>query len=286
MLWPNIIDEMMTRPTCVLAPDFSLAPNGLFWALGLAKTTSVWLAQSHWAIIDDEGFYARDRRLVEHFTHLRDGDSAIRLWSRGLKEWREAREQMGLESRPGLFWPGDGRSDSVVPKDGDPTLIDRLSALATGLDSRTNRVTRDGIASGDALADCARDTLALAAALASPSPIVLTLSPDEERSRMPGLAARLGAADIPCLKLDDGTVRDALSQRLLPALIASGVIVPALHERIRVAALLIVTPRAFLANAAGSETEPGTDPLAWNAPTGDLETRLWDDAAAIWWEPL
>jgi hypothetical protein len=258
----------------------------LFWALGLAKITSVWLAQSHWAIIDDESFYTRDQRLVEHFTRLRDADQAVRLWSRGLKEWREARERMGLESRPGLFWPGDGRSDSVVPKNGDVTFIDRLSALATGLDGRTTRVMRGGIVAGDALADCARDTLALAAALSSPSPIVLTVSSDDAHGRMPGLAARLKTADIPCVKLDDGVVHDTLRQRLLPALIASGVIVPAVHDRIRVHALIVVTPHAFLTNPAGSETETGTDPLAWNESASDLEMRLWDDAAAIWWEPL
>jgi hypothetical protein len=63
------------------------------------------------------------------------------------------------------------------------------------------------------------------------------------------------------------------------------VAVPAIHGRVRIIAFLMVTPRAFLARAPDLETEPA-DPLAWNENGGEFETRLWDDAAAVWWEPL
>ena len=51
-------------------------------------------------------------------------------------EWRQARDEFGLESFPDLFWPGDGRAEFVVPKDNDRCVIDRFHVLAAGIDGR------------------------------------------------------------------------------------------------------------------------------------------------------
>src|SRR5262245_38972664 len=269
------------RPTCVLAPELSAAPNGLFWALGLARSADTWLAQSHWTLIDDAAYYARDCTLAQRLARFPEPNEAVRRWARSAQEWREARETLGLESRPGLFWPGDGRADSTVPKNGDVALIDRLSALAIGLEARTARSSRDGSVAGDVLGDCARDALALAAALGAANPIVLTRVNGGAESE-PSLAARLAAADVPCRPLREGAARDQLSALILPALLAAGFAVQAEHDELALAALVITAPHALMAR----ELEPNADPLAWNALGGEGEMRLWDDAAAIWWRPL
>jgi hypothetical protein len=288
MLWLQNREALASSPPCVLDVSFSLAPTGLHWVLELARHLPVWLAQCHWTIVEDEGFYARDARLLRRLTQQADSSIAGGILAGTARRWRETREQLSLETRPGIFWPGDGRADSVFPKDGDAGLADRLDLLAAGLDSRRGPPTRS-LAVVDAVADCARDTLALAAAMDGRRPIVLTILEPEEAT--PVLARELELRSIECWRLPDSSAIHAVRDPLMAAFLASGLAVPLLAKRLRLAALMIVAPRALVAPPAAIGQEELGDSLAWNEPAAEEEpdeepgaADPWVDACALWWE--
>ena len=276
------LEEVICKgPPCVLDVALSLAPAGLFWTLGLARAVPVWLPQFHWAVVDDHNFLA-DERLVTALAGRPDYAEACATFVRVRDEWRQARDDLGLESMPGLFWPGDGRGESVVPKDNDRTVVDRFHVLAAGLDARRSR-SASPENSTNTLADSARDVLALAVALGDRRAIVLT--PLGAGRAAPTLVDHLAAAGIACRELTERVLMEPLRNALVPALLASGLAVPLASDRFRLAALSVVAPGALGAAALATDIiSGGDDDLSLEAAADQGEAVLWDDAAAIWWE--
>lgn len=272
-------ETILQGPPCVMDVGLSLAPSGLYWALGLARMVPVWLPQCHWTIVDDKEFPA-DARLVAHLTGIADVNEANAILARVRSDWREARETLGLESFPGVFWPSDGRAESVVPKDGDSTLVDRLHALAAGLDSRTQDPQPP--AGANAMADCARDTLALAAALNERRPVVLV--PLGATDAPPPVIEHLERAGIACSKLTGSLFAEALAASLLPALLASGLAAPLATRRLRLAALFIAAPGALAAAKLAERLAESDDDLAWNPAPAGAEADLWVGASGFYSE--
>lgn len=269
-------------PPCILDVGLSLAPTGLYWTLALARILPVWLPQSHWSIVEDFSFFARDSRLLARLTggNVNDAGNVV---AGAVAMWREARDALGFESRPHLYWHEGGRAGSVVPKDGDAGLVERVDALAAGFDGRRGpgRGAVSPTGEPDALADCARDTAALAAALGGCHPLVL--SPIAADEVMPELARQLRAIGVTCARLDADTVLSAWQAPLLRALAASGLAVPLAAGQLRLAAIAVVAPRAGMLPPSGLNVAE-SDRLAWNDDGGAAEAALWDDASAIWWE--
>ncbi len=279
MLWLSAEQAKQKGPPCVLDVALSLAPAGLYWTLGLAQVIPVWLPQCHWAIVDDSAFLG-DERLVTRLAGVSDHDIASTTLARVRDDWRRAREDLALESLPGVFWPADGRFDSVVPKDNDGRVIDRFHILAAGLDDRRRLSPQETAGTANALADCARDTLALAVALGDRRSIVL--SPLQGSDAAPSLADHLASAGIDCRRLTNPTLLEALRAALLPSLFASGMAVPLGSGQLRLAGLSMTAPGALAAAPlAASMTE---DSLELDAIADEGEAALWNDATAIWWE--
>ena len=99
MLWVVPQEAVRTGLPCVLEVGLSLAPSGLYFALGLAREGPVWLPQCHWNIVDDKDFPV-DRELAKYLSGVPDFGEAIALLSRVRSDWRDAREKIGLESLP------------------------------------------------------------------------------------------------------------------------------------------------------------------------------------------
>ena len=270
-------------PPCVLDVGFSLAPSGLFWTLALARALPAWLPQSHWSIVEDPAFFLRDGRLL---ARLAGGDpaEAAEIVARTVAAWREARDALGFESTPRLFWHEGGRAGSVVPKDGDVGLVERVDALAAGFDGRRGPSRAATIETGapDALADCARDTASLAAALGGRPPLVL--SPLSASEAEPELARQLQEIGVASVRLDGPAVLAAWRVPLLEAFAASGLAVPLAAGRLRLAVLAVSAPRATILPLPGLGSLMEADRLAWNDDCGAAEATLWDDATAVWWE--
>jgi hypothetical protein len=279
MLWLPPEEFLPKGPPCVLDVALSLAPAGLYWTLGLARALPVWLPQFHWAIVDDHTF-ACDRQLVSSLVGGADYEEASGAFARIRDEWRQARDEFGLESFPGLFWPGDGRAESVVPKDNDRSVIDRFHVLAAGLDARRNGLRN----SPDVVnaADGARDVLALAVAVGDRRTIILT--PVAAGRATPALVEHLGSIGIACRELTDPVLVQSLRAAVVPALLASGLAIALACDQVRLAALSVVAPRSLTAAELAANLALSDDSFALDAGVDQGESALWDGAAAIWWE--
>ena len=287
MSWmsPPPLSLEAVRPACMLDVPLVLSPWGLACALQLARAARVWLAPTVWPIVDDARFYLMDERLVTRLTEHGGSDypnlEARRDQLRRVAaQWRQARDELGLDVCAGLFWPAERLGEAVVPKGGDPRLIDRLYALAAGLDGRRRARGGEPDARPDAFADCARDTLALAAAFGADRPIVLTTRPAD--GTPPELSGCLEASGGPCRRLEDVAALRMLRAAVAPVLIASGLIELAAAGALRLAALGLVVPGAAL--LAPRPLADEDDPLRWNAVATGEEAALWEDAAAIWYD--
>ena len=282
MLWVPPQEPSPKGPSCVIDVGLSLAPTGLYSVLGLARAVPVYLPQCHFAIVEDKEFPI-DEQLATYLAGAPDFADASAILARVRHDWREARDRIGFESYPNLYWPMDGRSDSVLPKDGDTSLIDRLHILAAGLDNRIEERSDGKLASADALSDCARDTLALAAAFRDRQPIILAPLPDDGGE--PLLAGHLAQCRNPVLasrplalhrggRIDAraGDARErARGPSRQPAPEARRVCSSSPRGR---------SPRALMAEHLGESD----DDLGWDPTSNGNEAALWDDATAVWWE--
>jgi hypothetical protein len=262
---------------CVLDIGLSLGPGGLHWTLALARIIPVWLPGAHWSIIEDPEYFARDTRLVGRLSGLGSNSSpsansrAREAFAAVVQEWREAREHLGLETREAVYWYHSGREGSVLPKDGDTCVVDRIEALAAGGDGR-----RNAGAAPDAISDGARDAVALAAALAAPHPFILApLYPGE---REPEAARYLTSIGIDCPQISEPGMLSMFRGPLLLAIARSGLAVPVASRRMRIAFVAVAVPRV------GSIALRRAEDFSWRPGVDEDETALWEDASAIWWE--
>jgi hypothetical protein len=264
---------------CVADVRLSLSTGGLFWVLGLARALPVWLVQTHWAIVEDS-FYLEQEKLVRWLAGLPASVSAESCRGAVLEtceSWRLAQRDWCLETHPNLYWSAERSLEAVLPKNGRRGLSELCDALAAGLDHRRGRPPE----TVDTLGDCARDTLALAAALDGPRPFVLTtLAPDEST---PAVVRSLDEADIPCRRLSAGAWTDRFDAALAPALIDTGLAAALASGTLRLAGLQVVAPRAHVPSVAASAEGEG-DRLAWNETQGGDDAGLWDGAVAVSWE--
>ena len=273
MLALPVRPPIAAETACVLDVGFSLRPTGLHWAVALAQALPVWLTLLHWSIVEDPEFFARDPRLLPWLTG-RSGAEAQTAFARTVEAWREAREDLGFESRPDLYWHGAGRAGSIVPKDGDIGLIDRVDALAAGFDGRRARNASEA----DVIVDSARDALALAAGLGARHTVILAVRGPADTAEPPLLVRELAAARIAATALRDARLVDAFQRPLLAALVASGLAVALVGGGLRLTVVAVVAPRS-------SQLRLGReDALAWEDTPGVEDAALWDDAAAVWWE--
>jgi hypothetical protein len=281
---------------CVIDVSLSLGPVGLPWTLALAGSLPVWLPQGHWALVDGAEGY-RSQAKVRSRLGGAASTAGGATFARAANEWKDARDSLNLEGSHNFYWLLGGWSGSVTPKEDDPLLIARHDALASGLDAlaapgpgpevlsgRGNLLDLAAIAAlggpggrqapPDILADCARDALAIAAALRGPPPMLLVaMRKDEER---PWLVDFLTRAHVRCERLTDGPWRDAMLRRLNPAILASGLAVAVASGQLRLGVMAVVAPRARCARVE--------EALEWNAAAAAAARAIWDDACAVWWE--
>jgi hypothetical protein len=256
---------------CVLDIGLSLGPGGLHWALALARIVPVWLPGAHWSIIEDPEYFARDSRLVARLSGLGSGPGAVEAFAAVVQEWREAREHLGLESVEAVYWYHGGREGSVLPKDGDTCVVDRIEALAAGGDGRRN----DG-AAPDAISDGARDAVALAAALTGPHPFIL--APLYSGEQEPEAARYLKSIGVDCPQISEPEMLSMFRGPLLLAMTGSGLAVPVASRRLRIAFVAVAAPRI------GSIALRRAEDLAWRPGADEDEAALWEGASAIWWK--
>jgi hypothetical protein len=270
----------------VIDGPLAFCRHGLVCIRHLAQVCRVWLSPALWTIAGDPGFCLAQDRLVSRLVGkpecpvnepMRDAVRDI------VEQWRRARDDGGLYTHEQIFWPADTELEAVVPKGSDGRLISRLDALAAGLDQRRQRQSRaeEGglvLASEvDVLADCHRDTLALAAALGDERPIILTTRISE--GVPPDLADYLAKCQVACEGIDDPMALRLLRDAIAPALVYAGLVELVATGAFRLAALRLFSTAAILPPSRVEDEED----LRWDAAESGAEAELWDQACAAWY---
>jgi hypothetical protein len=279
---PFDVNVSSRRRSCILDVPLALSPCGLLFTVRVAQELNVWLVRTLWHILDNTRFYLdhpdllvpASKRLVEVAT---DGADSV---PPTVGEWEQARlesDLLGLN----VFWAGDARHESLLPKGMDSHLVERFEQVAEELDLLwTDRGGES--TSYDPLKDCHRDAAALAMALAGYAPMVLTVRGDGATGTVdeaPPFCRYLEECGIPSTRVDGASpVREVKSN--LAGIFARTGAAELFWAGLDLAIVHLVAPHALVIGRSDDEEAIADDRsdldrnLPWHAYRG---------ATAWWW---
>lgn len=244
------------RWACVIDPVLAFAPEGPLAVRDLSRVLEVWVFRELWHILDNTLFYARG------------GGEAVFC---ALDQWERLRHEHALNDI-GLFWVGDGLSESFLPEHQSRCVVERFERLARALERRTDGARADTpleVAMRDAVAlTCALDRAFLLTAL--PERVGAALALDEALRRW-GLVSHEGDVAHPLLVLERDVLRRVAAEAGLARLCLTGVRLVVMH---------IVAPYAPYRTSIPITDESTADSFA--DPSGSFADP-WRGARAVWY---
>ena len=162
-------------PGIVIDATFALSPMGLLVTLALSQSAQVWLPRGLYTLLDNDAHYRLHPEHMGGETWLDSPDRAERLRAMALElePWRQAWLNGRLSSR--VNWIADVQYESALPDRAETGLLPRFESCCAALDARP--VAGGQVAQfSSPLDDCARDVVALAAALQPETTYILTIS--------------------------------------------------------------------------------------------------------------
>jgi hypothetical protein len=274
------------RLSCVIDAELALSRYGLLFVTRLAEELDVWLVRALWQLLDNTQFFlANPGDLLPSNEEDEPSRSLRRRECEALvdtlRQWEAARLQTDLAGLR-LFWAGDARCESMLPKDVDKGLVERFEVLAAELDDRTSSAP----ATHDLVQNCRRDTAALATALIRHRPIVFSICGRDGGSGTdaePGLCAFLRESGIDCRRVRAHPHATAIKRHLFEIFARSGAL-ELLWAGLQLAALHLIVPRAVVLPVEAEFDRRFADPLA--APLlGEAKPASWfSGASAYWWK--
>lgn len=165
-----------TQPQAfVVDAGFALSPMGLLVTLTLARNSAVWLPRGLLNLLDNDRLYCRDPAQMGGDWLPSDGrDALLAAMADELPAWQRAWHYGKLSAR--VHWIGDAHYESALADREDGALLQRFEHCAAALDARLLIAGKPSVSPLD---ECARDSVALAAAL-QPDPVFLLTLPDRE----------------------------------------------------------------------------------------------------------
>lgn len=159
----------------IVDAGFALSPMGLLVTLALARTSAVWLPRGLLNLLDNDRLYCREPAQMGGDLLPGDGrQELLAAMANELPAWQRAWHYGRLSAR--VHWIGDAHYESALANREDGGLLPRFEHCAAALDARLLAAGKTSIAPLD---ECARDAVALAAAL-QPDPVCLLTLSDEE----------------------------------------------------------------------------------------------------------
>lgn len=253
-------------PGIVIDATFALSPMGLLVAMVLSRSAHVWLPRGLYTLLDNDTHYRlQPEQMGGSWLSEETRSALLNDLAKELEPWRRAWQNGRLSSR--VHWIGDAQYESALPDREESGLLPRFESCCAALDARLG----DLVGLAGPLDECARDVVALSAALQPDSTYILTIAPSQ--NGVPPLCDYLDRFGFPIrrqpTRLSDWTGA-AFGPALAP-IAASG----------RDAAIVQIVAPVILAMPDGWDESD----WALEDPADSDETALddpWRNACALW----
>jgi hypothetical protein len=183
---------------CVIDPALALSQYGITLIKRLGNEMELWIGQELWHILENSSLYIQQPELITprglHATIAPRQKRKVleeTLWA--LREWEKFRQETDL-TRLNIFWIGDSRKESFIPKDRSLQILDRWELVASILDSQPDQIN----AQDYILPLAFRDVIALVTSLEDAFILTHQLSVNGDENAPPEICSAFEAWGIPC----------------------------------------------------------------------------------------
>lgn len=248
----------------VVDAAFALSPMGLPVTMALARGARAWLPRRMLTLLDNDRLYRRaPAQMGGGWLPGEEREALLAGMADELATWQRAWHYGRLAAR--VFFVGDAHYESVLAEREDSSLLPRFEHCAAALDAR---LALDGEAPTAPLEECARDAVALAAALQPEPAWILTLA-DGERAPAPCKMLAGAGVDVRRAWSPIGAEMSELLDTALAPLTASDG-----HAAI----VQIVAPGALALPDAWDDGDWSIDERLGSSD----EDEVWRNACALW----
>jgi hypothetical protein len=293
VLWPDfILTSDQTRWSGVIDMNLLLSQYGLVLLKTLETAVDLWLPREIWHLLEDldgEQSWPQTQPMAQTAQLSVGATSTIEWLRQGSRTQRlQAWSQLWMSTHPNalnLFWVGDRLSESFLPEQADPQLMDRWEVLAASLDTRLAPHSVNS-----PLAAIYRDTTALAAALESAFILTCQSSTSATASEPPELCVALANWGIPCQQIDGQDPIVAIERDYLRRILISTGTAKFLWAGLKLIILHLIVPASSTLGL--SVHLPKRDSLQSTGNDVNLQTNreepiiadtLWEGAQGFWY---
>jgi hypothetical protein len=271
------------RRACVLDTHLALSPYGLLLAQRLSSELDLWLVRELWQILDNTQYYLSEPDQLRSATGAA-GSPIAQTDAESLRDtltqWEVARTETDLAGL-NIHWIGDALSESLLPARVDPHLVSRFETLARSLDKRVQRPDNDHTG---VLVDCARDAVALTAALMPYRAFILTshagengAAPDE-----PALCSQLREWGLRCYRLGTNARIQLEREFILPMFGRAGV-AELMWAGLKLAVVHVLAPKAVMVPRTGDRGDVLDEDLPASGESVSIDADWWNGAVSFWY---
>lgn len=270
------------RMACVLDGELALSRQGLLFATRLAQEADVWLFRALWQTLDNS-YMLRDISERDPASNGRDAFPSPRI----LQQWEMARLETDLGGLQ-LFFVGDARHESLLPKEIGKDLVRRFELFAEELNVLHQQPVDEELPLYSLTYECRRDTAALAAALVRHRPLVFSLcQKTQSPESTPPLCVFLQRCGIACHLIAGGRQMASIRNHLQPIFARTG-LAELLWDMERdgqqLAVVHIVAPHALVVPVEADFDRRYGEEVAPSL-ADEAEAPVWFyDAKAYWWK--
>lgn len=276
------------RMACVLDGELALSRQGLLFAMRLAQEADVWLFRALWQTLDNSCML---RDMSERDPGAASNGGEAFPSPRILQQWELARLETDLGGLQ-LFFVGDARHESLLPKDIGKDLVRRFELFSEELDKLHQQPVDEERPLYDLTHECRRDTAALATALIRHRPLVFSLC---RKTRLTGvknavappLCAFLQRCGIECHFIPEEQRVTSVHDYLQPIFARTGLselLWDMEQDGQGLAVVHVVAPHALVVPAEADFDRCYGDEIA-HSLMGEADGPAWFcDARAYWWK--
>lgn len=152
---------------------------GLLVTMALSHSAQVWLPRGLYTLLDNDAHYRRypEQMGGEGWLDAATRPQLLRDMTVELEPWRQAWQNGRLSSR--VHWIADAQFESALPDRDQRSLLPRFESCCVALDARPGISGEFSRSHLPPLDECARDVIALAAALQPETTYILTAAGTE-----------------------------------------------------------------------------------------------------------